>query len=173
MKKSTKGALAAAAAGTLLLGGAGSLAFWNATVTLEGGDINGGKLTLTLDECSDFEYEDGTAYDQAIVPGDLLTKVCTYTIGASGDNLAATPSVDDGDGSTGTLNPFVTVDADFDVAGAPLGGAGQITSDNEGDTLTATITVDFPFGAAVDNASNDSKTLTLDDYVVTLTQDVN
>ncbi len=40
MKKSTKGALAAAAAGSLLLGGAGSLAYWTDAESITGTSIN-------------------------------------------------------------------------------------------------------------------------------------
>ena len=47
MNKASKGALAALAAGVLLLGGAGSLAFWTDTAEVAGGAINSGELSLT------------------------------------------------------------------------------------------------------------------------------
>ena len=100
MNKTTKGAVAAAAAGVLLLGGAGSLAYWNATGTVAGGTISSGQLTLTNPDCdpdttagaigSVWKLDDGTTFDpdtQKIVPGDTLTKVCTYDITASGAHL--------------------------------------------------------------------------------------
>ena len=49
MKKSTKGAVAAAAAGVLLLGGAGSLAYWTADGAADGGSITAGGIATPAD----------------------------------------------------------------------------------------------------------------------------
>lgn len=51
MKKSTKGAVAAAATAVLLLGGGTSLAYWTATGTAAGGSITAGTLTLSAATC--------------------------------------------------------------------------------------------------------------------------
>lgn len=170
MKKSTKGALAAAAAGTLLLGGAGSLAFWNATATVDGSTVSSGSLSLTGAECSNWVLDNGEepqGEDLAvgIVPGDQLTKTCTYTITATGDHLRATLGATGGD-KTGDLAGAVTVTPTFDVGGNALT---EITDDNDGDTLTAKIVLDFPYGNAVDNSSQ-GDSVNLSDYVVTATQ---
>ena len=55
MKKSTKGAVAAGAAAVLLLGGAGTLAFWNADGTAEGGTLTAGTLELTDLTCGNLD----------------------------------------------------------------------------------------------------------------------
>jgi alternate signal-mediated exported protein len=170
MKKSTKGALAAAAAGTLLLGGAGSLAFWNATATVDGSTVNAGSLVLDGEDCSDWVLDNGEVVGGAdladsIVPGDQITKTCTYTITATGDHLRATLDADGGD-ETGSLAGVVTVTPSFDVGGSPVT---EITEDNDGDTLTAKIVLDFPYGATADNTSQLGN-LDLTDYVVTATQ---
>ncbi|MDI9944213.1 alternate-type signal peptide domain-containing protein [Rhodococcus sp. 1.20] len=48
MKKQTKGAIAAAAAGALLLGGAGSLAVWSDSADVSGGGpVTSGALDLS------------------------------------------------------------------------------------------------------------------------------
>ncbi len=47
MKKTTKGALAAVAGGSLLFGGAGSLAYWTGESTVTGDSIESGTLDLT------------------------------------------------------------------------------------------------------------------------------
>ncbi len=47
MNRSTKGAIAAAAAAVLLLGGAGSLAYWSADGEVGGDTITSGSFTLT------------------------------------------------------------------------------------------------------------------------------
>ena len=95
MNKTTKGALAAGAAGVLLLGGVGTLAFWTDTETATGTGINSGHLKLTLPDCGEGWLLDGetTTFVPAtdlLVPGDTLTKVCDYTVDAAGDHLAAT-----------------------------------------------------------------------------------
>ena len=75
MKKSTKGALAAAAAGSLLLGGAGSLAYWTDAETVGGGSIASGHLKLlpvgTLRDVPADRRRVGIHRDK-IVPGDTL-----------------------------------------------------------------------------------------------------
>jgi len=170
MKKSTKGALAAAAAGTLLLGGAGSLAFWNATATVGSSTVNAGSLTLTDDDCSDWILDNGeqvgnVALVDSIVPGDQLTKTCTYKITATGDHLRATLGASGGTPG-GALAGVVTVTPSFEVGGSSIT---EITEDNDGDTLTAKIVLDFPYGTGVDNDTQLDQ-LTLSDYVVTATQ---
>jgi len=171
MKKATKGALAAAAAGSLLLGGAGSLAYWTGTDTVTGKDINGGTLALGAPSCDwTVSHLGGTAdpFDPTadlLVPGDTATEICTSTVTAKGANLTADLTVSGGDAS-GTLSPAVTVTPTFDVGGSPTT---SITSADDGATLTATIVVAFPFGTE-DNTSNDGKTVSVADYVITATQ---
>lgn len=171
MKKSTKGALAAAAAGTLLLGGAGSLAFWNATATVDGSTVNAGSLNLVEgeDNCSNWVLDSGEDVEGAdltgtIVPGDQLTKTCTYTIDATGDHLRATLGATGGDES-GDLADDVTVTPTFVVDGNTVT---EITEANHGDTLTATIVLDFPYG--VEDNDSQGESVNLSDYVVTATQ---
>ena len=150
MNKTTKGAVAAAAAGVLLLGGAGSLAYWNATGTVAGGTISSGELTLTNADCdpgvgttdSVWTIDGGTAFNPAtekIVPGDTLTKVCTYTITASGTHLEAllttsTPAytgtanaLTDGTAGSLTVTPTYKVDT--------TAGQTSIFSTDSGETL--------------------------------------
>ncbi|MBC7630670.1 alternate-type signal peptide domain-containing protein [Aeromicrobium sp.] len=171
MKKSTKGALAAAAAGTLLLGGAGSLAFWNATATVGGTTVNSGSLTLSAGSCSQFVLDNGEVVAGAnliasIVPGDTITKTCTSKIGATGDHLRATLGTNATGGAGGDLTSHVTVNSSFKVAGASVT---EITEGNNGDSLTATIKITFPYGTSVDNSSQ-GLSLALANYVVTATQ---
>lgn len=168
MKKSTKGAIAAGAAAVLLMGGAGSLAYWNATDTAGGGTINSGVLQLTEPTGGVWTLNTDPVADISsvvIVPGDELEYNAEWTIAASGDNLQADVTVTGLDASGG-LEPFVDVTSAFEVDGVT---ASTITEENDGDTLAATVDVDFPFGDTVDN---DSQALTLDlsEVTVTLTQ---
>src|SRR4051794_31129907 len=100
MKKATKGALAAAAAGSLLLGGAGSLAFWTGTQNVTGGTISSGQLDLQAPVCNsttdaathDWQYDGGAAFTIAsskVVPGDSISKVCKMTLVVTGDHIGA------------------------------------------------------------------------------------
>lgn len=94
MNKATKGAIAAGAAGILLLGGAGTFALWEDNATVDAAPISTGVLTLgvaggTWTDVSDPQAPVAIANiaDFAIVPGDTLTYTTTATITAEGDNL--------------------------------------------------------------------------------------
>ena len=184
MKKSTKAAIAASAAGVLLLGGAGSLAYWTADGAADGGDITAGTLTLTDGTCdADWVYATGNpGADTAvglIVPGDVITKDCTFTLAATGDNLKAAigaPASVTYTPSTASTSLDLTAATTFDVGGTPIVDGGFVTSANDGDTITATFTVTVPFGTDETGTpqinANDMQgiTATLDELTVTLTQ---
>jgi alternate signal-mediated exported protein len=158
MKKSTKGALAGAAAAVLLMGGFGTHAAWNDDAEVPGGAINTGHLNLTS-SCGGWDlvngattttFTDATLDDLLMVPGDVLSRLCTFTVHIAGDNLAnatlsfgAAPAVKDG--SAATLTEF-TASADFtDVDGDPiLAGAtltdGQVVKAKLSVQLASTIT---------------------------------
>ena len=183
MKKSTKGALAATTAGVLLLGGAGSLAFWSDSITIGGSTISSGHISLddtTAGDCAgaDWVLDNGEAtagavFDPAtstLVPGDSITKTCTFDVTARGDhlgaNLAATGGAESAPATGGDLAPDVDTTAVFTVDGAT---ATSITEGNNGDELEATITLSFPYGLTTDNQSQDDS-LDLSAYTVALTQ---
>ena len=182
MKKSTKGAVAAGGAAVLLMGGVGTLAFWTATGEAEGGAINAGTLTLTPVGCdADWLYAAGQAGAgnpvNLFVPGDVVTKECTFTVGATGDNLSAT--VDAPDSLTFVTDPAstsfdATVDATYDLGGTAIADGGTVTDGDDGETLSVAFVVDIPFGTADPAGINDNDMqgveATLDTLTVTLTQ---
>ncbi|MBO3665104.1 alternate-type signal peptide domain-containing protein [Microbacterium stercoris] len=188
MNKSTKGALAITAAAVLLLGGGGTLAYWTATAEVEGGAITHGTLGLTAGACDAtwFHADGGTVSTDAaalVVPGDQVGKTCTFTIDATGDHLAATLSVPSTLVWTGTDGTSFTstVAATYAVGGTAIADGGVITDADDGQTLTATVLVDIPFGDAdvpagstgtATTNGNDTQSLvaTLDTLLVTLTQ---
>ena len=193
MKKSTKGAVAAGAAAVLLLGGAGSLAFWTATGTADGGAITSGDLKLTDGTCDPtWQYADGAAgagTDVALfVPGDQVTKQCTFELEATGDNLSATLDAPASVSYTApgtaaslslTADTTFTIDALPVVSPAvptPIADGGTVTSANDGDTITATFVVTIPYGTdesgtpVVNGNDTQNITATLDTLTVTLTQ---
>lgn len=172
MNKTTKGALAAGAAAVLLMGGAGTLAFWSDSGTVEGGSIASGELSMTDPTC-DTAWTPNIAL---LVPGDEVTKECTFTITAAGDNLQATLDMPDTVTVDVTSTPEPTtldlpVSVAYEVGGVALDPT--ITAANDGDVVTATITVSFPFGDATTVNANDTQNLaaTLDTVTITLQQD--
>lgn len=170
MNKSTKGSIAAASAAVLLLGGAGTLAFWNAEGDIAGGSITSGELKLTDPTAGGWTLNGTVVPDVAnvkVVPGDTLEYTGGWTIVATGDNLRADVDVTGFDAS-GDLASHITLTDSYLVGGtAPAGD--QITSANDGDALAATVTVDFPFGEAADNTSQ-ALNLNLAGVKVALTQ---
>ena len=174
MNKTTKGALAAGAASVLLLGGAGSLAYWTAQGTVTGGSISSGELKLSAPTCDGWKLDGAggnTAYTAGttkVVPGDSITNTCTYTITASGAHLSADLAVTGG--TTGTGNALAT--ALSPVASYKVGTTdtqAKITSADNNKVLTSTVTVTLPYGSAGDNATQ-NLSATLSDFVVTATQ---
>lgn len=177
MNRLTKGAVALTGAGVLLIGGAGTLAFWNDTATVAGGTVNSGQLKLTdttaggscaaagwtLDSGEATANEPFDPATDTLVPGDVLTKTCTYSINAVGNHLRATLSATGG-AATGTLSSALTTSATFTVAGASVT---SITEANHTHELKATIAVTF--NPTSDNTTQ-LKTADLSNFVVTLQQ---
>jgi alternate signal-mediated exported protein len=171
MKKSTKGAVAAAAAGILLLGGAGTLAFWSADVDLPGGTFTAGELKLVEPECSDWTLDDeeeapGVVVDDdtLFVPGDSITQTCTATIIATGEHLRATVGVT-GAEIGDEAGPYVTVDSDATIGGNS--NVTEITEANDGDAVSMTVTLTFNEGSGNETQG---ESVTLSDYALSLTQ---
>lgn len=184
MHKTTKGALAAAAAVALLTGGAGTLAFWSDQETVDNADIETGHLALVVDGtntgCGGWTLDAGEAVattyadGDPLVPGDVLTKVCEYTIDAEGNHLRATavlstPDLDEGVGSLGTYATFES-DLDFVITDITVGGAATnvLTEEDDAEALVATITATFD--PASTNVTQDVVAL-LNDMTLTATQD--
>jgi len=184
MNKTTKGALGLGAAAVLLAGGAGSLAYWSGDATLNGGSITSGSLALNSPSCDGaWKYAAGKAGAGTTVvkyvPGDVITKNCTFTITASGDNLSArlnTPAVSFPAAAAGSSR-VLTPTADYKIGtAAAVNGDNTITSADNGKTVTAAITVTIPFGSAESASTkvntNDTQNLTstLNAITVTATQ---
>ncbi|WP_313407746.1 alternate-type signal peptide domain-containing protein [Aeromicrobium sp.] len=171
MKKSTKGAVAAGAAAVLLLGGAGSLAYWSADGDVAAGSINAGTLSLTPVNAGSWTLNGEAVTDQAtlrVVPGDELLFTGTWTVSATGKNLRADVDFSglQGSGDLATA-AGVTVDENYTVNGVAL-TSDRLTSAHNGQTLAATVAVDFDFDAATNDSQGD--VLTLSDGAITVTQ---
>ncbi|GAB2769163.1 hypothetical protein GCM10027020_22860 [Nocardioides salsibiostraticola] len=182
MKNSIKGAIAAGGAAVILLGGAGSLAYWNDTEGIDGGTISSGNLKIDSEDCLDadwtvtnnLEKPDGALFvidAEEIVPGDVLTKTCTIDIVAVGTNLRAILDVTGGVNADGTTMAGEAYDFESTFLRAD-GSAiqdSEITPADSGTSIDATITLDFKRLAVVDNDSK-LKKIDLNDFTVTATQ---
>ena len=183
MKKASKGVLAASAGVVLLIGGGGTLAYWTETPTIPGGNINAGRMNLVpvgpeggcdawkLDSGEDapVTYTDG----QPLVPGDVLTRDCSYTIQAVGNHLEAsvaiaTPIFNDADAVDPTDDDFGDM-LSVAVSAVKVGGDTKsvFTEADNGELLTATVTVTF--NSAAGNVTEDLDTV-LESATLTATQ---
>lgn len=102
MNRVVKGSIAGAAGVVLLLGGVGTFALWNDSVTTEGGSVSTGNLDLALvadsatwaDASPDIEDTEFDPTADAIVPGDVVTFEQEFTVTAWGKNLRAELGID-------------------------------------------------------------------------------
>lgn len=164
MKKSTKGALAAAAAGTLLLGGAGSLAFWSESTTVDGGDLASGSITLTSVTCDDdFTHTETDTKVVNIVPGDTITKQCTGTLTLVGDHIGATVTLDPASITSldGSLGSEVVATATMTSPAATVSDAG---------VYPVTIDIDVTFPTTVTSETSQTSTASLNALTLVATQ---
>lgn len=151
MNKLTKSAIAGAAGIALLLGGAGSLAYWNDSATVSSTTINAGSLSVAIDA--------GASWDNTItewVPGDTATYTADLTVVAEGDNIKADLTFDEASIGTGPLASAldITFAAGTLPAGVTAGAAGTYHIVGAGTySIPVTVTVSFPFGATVDNTT--------------------
>ena len=170
MQKTTKGALAAVAAATLLLSGGTTLAFWSDAESVAGGTIGSGKLQLGTPDCgTGWILDGGTTYtNQLLVPGDTLSKVCTIDLVAAGDHLGADLAVGVPSwAASNGLSDELDASAVFTVNGATT--TSVTSADDTGtDEIEATVSVVFD-GPAATNGSQDL-TAVLNAVSVTATQ---
>lgn len=98
MNKLTKASIAGAAGFALLLGGAGTLAAWNTSTSVNAGVITAGSLSLSQPATVGDGWMSGTTpidiNNFAVSPGDTLTYTKTLKVNAVGDNLKARLAID-------------------------------------------------------------------------------
>ncbi|QHC57524.1 alternate-type signal peptide domain-containing protein [Rathayibacter sp. VKM Ac-2760] len=177
MKKTTKGAIAAGAAAVLLLGGAGTLAFWSDSAPIDAGAIDSGNLTLDVAAGTWADATPGTttgtAFDPAtdlIVPGDIIQYTTNATVTGIGKNLEATFSADL-PAAAGTLAPYV--DTELTVAGETDGGDSLVFDFEDGDSQTFPVIVTFTFDPGTQNLDGQNATLDLAEFQLLLAQTPN
>lgn len=164
MNKLVKGSVAAAAGIALLMGGAGSLALWNDSETVNAGTVTSGTLNVSTGAAG--SWSPSLAL---IVPGDTVTYTKTLNLSATGDNLKATVTsniasiTNNITGSTATSS-FVVKDSSNAVV-TPAAGVYTL---NGAYTVEVTITVAFSSSTA--NLVGQNAALNLSTLAVTVTQ---
>jgi alternate signal-mediated exported protein len=173
MNNKVKGALAAGAAGILLLGGLGSLAAWSDSTTSDPGILSSGELSLDEPTAGAWfdvttvpagESIDIAAFD--IVPGDVVEYRASVVVQAEGDNLSATLTAD-GSGIVAptALSPYISTEVAANIGSAAVT---TITEDNDGQTIDFVVTVAFSDTAVLQQGQNSSVDLSA--LAVTLQQ---
>ncbi len=194
MKKMTKGVIATGVAVMLLLGGGGTLAYWNDTANLGGSStITAGTLTVVANGTPTWQIQHTSGGVTAvpdisavrIVPGDVLLYSVPATITAQGQNLrfqvglagGAVAAVSASAADTALAGRLAN-SAVFGVTGATPVGTGGNTFEHKSNasssyatTITATIT--WPFGAAgspTDDNPARTGAVNLANFALTVTQ---
>lgn len=178
MNKATKGTVAIAAAITLLLGGAGSLAYWQESASVAATSVSTGQLHVTVPTTgSTWTVKKNTTATATpitnistfkMVPGDIVTYTVPFTTTAEGDNLTATGTVAWGAAATlpagmtsstsGTYNSVAFAGTTFAVVKQATPVNGQ---------LVFTLTWDF---GTTGNTTGMSQTINLAATTVTVQQ---
>lgn len=143
MKKNTKGAIAAGAAALLLAGGAGTMAAWSDSESLDAVTVTSGQLRIIEQPGGGWTWADDTEFDPTtdrLVPGDVVEYTADYKLVVEGQNLVAslTPVLEDT--GTGALAQYLTISAASDTTGITLN---NITPANNGATVSVTTTITF------------------------------
>ncbi|MCH1867559.1 alternate-type signal peptide domain-containing protein [Nocardioides sp. CFH 31398] len=181
MNTHVKRGMLAGGAAFLLLGGAGSLAYWNSTDVVPGDGLDTGRLAIDASSCdaagwlvsNEVEGVEEVAFDPAtevLVPGDVVTRSCTIAVDAEGTNLRSVFGVTGGGlGGTTLAGDDLSV-----VGGITRGGQqidlGQPVELSDGDQLRASLTLAVPLKADVVDNDSMLKAIRLDEIVLTATQ---
>lgn len=177
MKKTTKGTIAIAAAITLLLGGAGSLAYWQESATISAVPIATGQLHVTTQPGTWAVKRNATAAAQQIdpatfkmVPGDIVTYTVPFSTLADGTNLAATATV--AWGGAGTLPTGMTssTGGTYNGAAIPASSTFSVVKGASAVTGQLVFTLTWDFGTAGSTAGM-SQSINLANTTVTVKQD--
>ena len=181
MKKSMKGTIAIAAGIALLLGGGGSLAYWQGTASTDSATIQTGELSVALTSGATWQVKRGSTTTDItsslasfkMVPGDQVIYTVPFQTKANGTNLTASGTVNWGGYASVPAHLTSTAAGTYNSA-AISGTSFTVASGTANGHLVFTLT--WPFGA---NATNDTAAATMNQSwnlgatTVTVTQTAN
>lgn len=156
MNKLVKGSIATAVGIAVLMGGAGTFAFWNSSVGLSNQTITTGTLTVTDPTPTDGVWTvqkngTGSAIPVSSItafrasPGDTLTYTKTVKVAASGNNLSATLAL-----GAGSITPATAAKAADVALVTELGKTASITATGTGVTTTNGVITVAPGATAIE-----------------------
>ena len=135
-------------AGALLIGGAGTLSYWTDESRTDGIQLVTGETTLSDFTCSsDWAFADGDPVvdGEQIVPGDVISKICSFEVTVEGDNAVAELTLVDKPDflatSNGSFTAQLITSATYSIDGNPV--PAQLTPTNDGDVVDTVISVMF------------------------------
>lgn len=190
MNKLVKGAIATGVGVVLLMGGAGTLAYWNASANTNSATITAGNLTATAAASGTWKSGATTINPATFrtVPGDVLTYTQDVTLNASGDNLKftvglgtaalsvpATFTAPATSANSTELKNQIAASAVYSVSGAniaPVSGQPNTFSvaTAGSTTITVTVTLNHAFQAGTVNNASQNGVVNLGANALTFTQ---
>ncbi len=177
MNKTTKGTIAVAAAIALLMGGAGSLAYWQDSASVDRAAVTTGQLDVDIATgCTwTVKGKDAAAASPIaniatfrMVPGDTVTCNVNFTTVATGDNLKADASIVWGDRGTLPAGMTEKVSGTYNSV-AITGNTFAVAQGSKQGSLS--FSLEWPFGAAGEQtAATMNKSIALSASTVTVAQ---
>ncbi|MGV8884218.1 MAG: alternate-type signal peptide domain-containing protein [Microbacteriaceae bacterium] len=182
MNKLVKGAIATAAGIALLMGGAGTLAFWSDAENITGGTITAGNLDISTPAtapATDGWKSGTTAINLAtykIIPGSTITYTKTFNVTAVGNGLTATAALGNQSiaGTTTSAADVALANRLTKTAAFTVGGVSTSTVSAAAGTQTVVVTVSITFTDGTAVVDNPAKlgSVNLSNFDLTLTQTV-
>ena len=189
MNKLTKAGIATAAGIALLMGGAGTLAYWNDSANLTGGAITAGTLSINTPVPAGTWSSDKTGAianiaNYKVVPGEKLTYTTTVGVTVVGDALKAELQLGTAAITAANAAGNTTQQNANDALATALGSSAALTATGTGvtnvagvykiDTTATSVTVSasitFPYGTAGSNNAAKNGKVDLSNFSLTLTQ---
>jgi alternate signal-mediated exported protein len=169
MKNATliKGAAAIAVGAGLLLGGGGTLAWWNAADSAAPGTIAAGDLNVAKAGAGVWTDRAGNTIDitsSKVVPGDKLTFTQTLDVTLTGNKMAAELTAT----GTGAANGFTP--ANVVVTTPVLTSGGTVITNPLTTSKTVTATITFEFKSTTAGRTDTIASYDLGNVAFTLTQ---
>ncbi len=181
MKKSMKGTIAIAAGIALLLGGGGSLAYWQGTASTSSATIQTGELSVSLTSGATWQVKRGATTTPIanistfkMVPGDQVIYTVPFQTVAAGTNLTAGGTI--AWGGYSSIPAHLTSTATGTYNSTAISGTTFTVVPNATANGSLVFTLTWPFGA---NATNDTAAATMNQNwnlgatTVTVTQNLN
>ncbi|GAA4099470.1 alternate-type signal peptide domain-containing protein [Nocardioides kongjuensis] len=175
MKKTTKGALAAGTAAVLLMGGAGTLAYWTDSDTVTGSSITSGHLSLDASACQGTTgwLLEGAPFDPStgtLIPGDTLSKTCNAVVNVKGTHFTQVDIQATAPNGPAAAAPWDELTVAATVNGSTT-GANNVAVSQGANNIPVSITVTWPYGPSADNDLNGDLTTALGNIAITAVQD--